>query len=112
MTLAWESAAEIRKRTIKPIAAGLFLWRASVIANVRKTRAVLRCLKNLYTFQIAGTRFVLVLIPFVGGIQVVRGLFGVVVFAIFLVKKGYQPPDSKQDEANGNQQSGPDRKGW
>ncbi|HEV2436796.1 MAG TPA: hypothetical protein VG077_12420 [Verrucomicrobiae bacterium] len=59
-----------------------------------------------------GNLTVLGLIPFVGWIQVVRRLLGVGVFAIFFVEKRYQAPDSKQDQANGNQQSGPDRKGW
>ena len=51
------------------------------------------------------------LVPFTGRIQGVRRLFEIIVFVIFLVEKFYQTPDSKQDEAKGNHESGAYRKG-
>ncbi len=48
---------------------------------------------------------------FVCRIQSVRRVLEVIVFVAFFVKILYQPPDSKQDEAEGNQESSPYRKG-
>ena len=47
------------------------------------------------------------LMPFVCRIQGVRGLFEVVVLAIFFMEIPYQPHDSKNDEAKGNQRAIP-----
>jgi hypothetical protein len=49
---------------------------------------------------------------FVCRIQGVRGLFEGVVLAGLLMKKLYQPDDSKNDEAKGNHERDPYRNGW